>query len=83
MITSVKPTVIGITSPTLYEPLTAVEVTPVTVGTVVSITKSLLAPKELVAPGLAKVKLAEFKAASFMVLKLLEIIARPDALSAK
>ena len=59
------------------------EVTLVTVGTVVSITNALFAPKELVAPGVAKVKIAEFKAASFMVLTLLGIIARPDALSAK
>ena len=53
------------------------------VGLVPSTTIVLLAPREFVAPGLAKVKLAEFKAASFMVLTLLGIIARPDALSAK
>ena len=38
-----------------------------TVGTVVSITNALLAPKELVAPGVAKVNVAALRAASLIV----------------
>ena len=43
------------------------EVTFVTVGTVVSTINALLSPKELVAPGLAKVSVASFNAASLIV----------------
>ena len=40
------------------------EVTPVTVGTVVSNNKFLLALSELISPGLNKVNIASFNAAS-------------------
>ena len=43
------------------------EVTELTVGTVLSTTIALLAPKELAAPGLAKVSVASFVAASLIV----------------
>ena len=46
-------------------------------GTVVSIIKSLLTPKELVAPGLAKVNVAAFPDTSEIVFTLVEIMARP------
>ena len=39
----------------------------VTVGTVVSTINALLLPKELLAPGLAKVSVAAFPAASLIV----------------
>ena len=48
-------------------PSLLVEVTEATVGLWVSITIALFAPNELVAPGAAKVKVAAFPAASFMV----------------
>ena len=41
--------------------------TPVIVGTTVSITNALLAPNELVAPGLARVRVALLPAASRIV----------------
>ena len=53
------------------------EVTAVTVGTVVSITKALLAKSELAAPGSAKVKVALFNATSFMEAPLSEIVIIP------
>ena len=58
---------IGITSFTLKEPSDTNEVTLVTVGTTPSITKALFAPKEPEAPGEAKVNVAAFPAASFIV----------------
>ena len=45
----------------------AAEAAKVTVGAVVSITIALLAPSELVAPGVARVSVASFKAASRIV----------------
>ena len=44
-----------------------VEVTPETVGAVVSMTIALLAPKEFAAPGVAKVSVASLRAASLIV----------------
>ena len=45
----------------------AFKLTLLIVGTLVSTINALLAPKELVAPGLAKVKVAAFNAASLIV----------------
>ena len=45
----------------------AADLAKVTVGAVVSITIALLAPSELVAPGVARVSVASFKAASRIV----------------
>ena len=67
LITSLKVTVIPITSSALKYPSLLVAVTLVTVGTIPSITKALFAPSELVAPGLAKVKVASLPTPSFMV----------------
>ena len=44
-----------------------VEVTEETVGTIPSTTKALFAPRELVAPGEANVRVAAFPAPSLMV----------------
>ena len=60
-------TVIAATSPTFNVPSEVVEVTLVTVGTSPSITNALFAPKEPEAPGDAKVNVAAFPAASFIV----------------
>ena len=54
------------TSSTLYAPSDFVELTEATVGNTVSTTKALLAPKELVAPGEAKVSVAALPAPSFI-----------------
>ena len=64
---SLKATWIGITVPTLYVPFAVVAVISVTVGSVLSITIFLLCPKELVAPGLGRVKAASLFAESFIV----------------
>ena len=47
-------------------PSALVEVTPVTAGTVVSITSALFAPSEFAVPGFANVKVASFDAASLI-----------------
>ena len=52
-----QPTVIVITEPTPYVPLAVVEVTPVTVGAVVSMTMLLL-DSELAEPGAGRVSVA-------------------------
>jgi hypothetical protein len=52
---------------TVAEPLVGPLAARVTVGAVVSITIALFAPRELVAPGAARVKTALFPAASFIV----------------
>ena len=55
------------TSPILEEPSLAVEVTFVTVGTVVSIIKALLALREFVCPTAGRVKVEGFPTRSLMV----------------
>ena len=54
-------------TPTLKAPFAVDDVTYDTVGTVVSTTSALLAPREFDAPGLASVNVAALKAASLMV----------------
>ena len=68
---------IGITSPTLYDPFAAIEVTFDTVGSVLSTTMALLAPKEFAAPGLASTSVAAFPAISLIEPALVGIMARP------
>ena len=67
MTASLNVTVITIASLSLKLPLSVVAVTPDTVGTVVSITSALFAPREFVAAGAAKVKVAALPTASFIV----------------
>ena len=64
---SVNVTVIAATSPIFNVPSEVVEVTLETVGTTPSITNALLAPRDPEAPGDAKVKVALFPVASFIV----------------
>ena len=64
---SEKATVIVMESPALYEPSAVEEVTPVIVGDVVSIARALLSAKEPEAPGVAKVSVALFPAASLIL----------------
>ena len=52
---------------TVSSEFAAFKLTLLIVGTLVSTINALLAPKELVAPGLAKVKVAAFNAASLIV----------------
>ena len=70
--------VIGMIFPVSYVPSEIVELTDVTVGEEVSMTIALFAPKELVAPGLASVKVALFNAVSFIVpeFKASELVAK-------
>ena len=67
MTASLNVILIGITSPTLYEPSEDVDVTDATVGTVVSMINALFAPSELVPPGLASVSVLVFPTTSLMV----------------
>ena len=54
------------TSPALYAPSSVDELTEVTEGPILSITKSLLAPSDPSAPGLGNVKLALLPTKSFI-----------------
>ena len=67
MTASLNVTVIAIASLSLKLPFSVVAVTADTVGTVVSIISALLAPREFVAAGAAKVNVATLPTASFMV----------------
>ena len=58
------------------------EVTELTVGTVLSTTIALLAPTELVEPGLAKVSVAWFEAKSSIEFKFSGIADKPELSSA-
>ena len=62
-----KVIVIGMSVPASYEPLAFVELTPLTVGTVVSMTMFLLAAREPAAPGAGSVRVALFPAPSWIV----------------
>ena len=64
---SLKVTWMDIASPTLKVPFAVDDVTDDTVGTVVSTTSALLAPREFDAPGLASVNVAALPAASWIV----------------
>ena len=64
---SLKEIVIGMSVPASYEPLAFVELTPLTVGAVVSITRFVLAPSEPVVPGAGSVRVALFPAPSWIV----------------
>ena len=64
---SLNVTWILIDSPDIYVPLAVEEVTLVTVGAVVSITRSLLSASEPEAPGDGKVNVALFPDESFIV----------------
>jgi len=59
--------VIVIVSPALYDPSSVVAVTSVIVGAVVSRTNALLAAREPAVPGVARVRVALFKAVSLRV----------------
>ena len=54
-------------SPALYDPFVVDEVTPVTVGGLASRTIAAFAPKELAAPGVARVSVPLLPTASFIV----------------
>ena len=54
--TSLNSTVIAITSPVRYLPLSVVEETEATVGTAVSISRALFAASEFASPGVGRVK---------------------------
>src|SRR5579871_3134420 len=65
--TLLKVTVMLITAPTPYVPFAVVELTFVTVGAVVSITRFVLAAREPAAPGDGNVRVATFPAMSLIV----------------
>ena len=64
---SLKVIVIATAPPRLIVPSAVVDVTAEIVGTTPSITSALLAPKELLAAGATKVKVAALPTASLMV----------------
>ena len=64
---SLKEIVIGMSVPIPYVPLAFVELTLLTVGAVVSITRFVLALSEPVAPGAASARVAMFPAPSWIV----------------
>ena len=64
---SEKVTVMAITPPALKVPSAVAAETADTVGCAPSITNALFAPKELLAPGVARVNIAAFPDASTMV----------------
>ena len=64
---SPKTTLTATVSPALYDPLVVLAVTLETVGATVSTTRFLLAPREVAAPGEARVRSAAFPAVSAIV----------------
>ena len=57
----------GMTFPTLQNPLEAVELTSATIATVLSITIALFAPREFDAPGLGRESIEIFPTSSLIV----------------